>query len=380
MTFALFGEAAKDDQEPASLRSDHADAALLTEVELVFDVGGKRFVAFRRPEQRRPKQRGDGETGAHTRPFCSTRRVCLSRRSPTSSAGKIIAEKRSVSLMRPCVSFWVTAPASSAGRSFFCRRAVREVSGAKTKERLEILRDLFDVRSNRNLAARLKADAAEAESHVIAERELCAKRLAAEGFESTDALAAGIAEAESNCLSLREIEDGLRLQWAAAQTRLEQARTLERQFADREDAQAFLASLLEGKAEMDALADRNAQAERARVLRDAEHVAAESTAEMRNARSKREAAVAALDHAKAREKAAAADAFDAERARSGELDALRQNLEVLGRFALALDRADGVARSLTEARWRSRMRKTPAVPCKPGSTTSASAARCWRAS
>ncbi len=62
MTFALFGEAAKDDQEPASLRSDHADAALPTEVEFVFEIGEKRFVVLRRPDQMRPKQRGDGET------------------------------------------------------------------------------------------------------------------------------------------------------------------------------------------------------------------------------------------------------------------------------------------------------------------------------
>ncbi len=349
MTFALFGEAAKDDQEPASLRSDHADAALPTEVELVFDVGGKRFVAFRRPEQRRPKQRGDGETRSAHEAFLFDATGLSLEAITDEQRGKIIAEKK-VCLVDAAVCELLGYGASQFRQIVLLPQGrFEKFLAAKTKERLEILRDLFDVSLYRNLAARLKADAAEAESHVIAERELCAKRLASEGFESTDALAAGIAEAESNCLSLREIEDGLRLQWAAAQTRLEQARTLERQFADREDAQAFLASLLEGKAEMDALAARTAQAERARFLRDAEQVATESTAEMRNARSKREAAVAALDHAKAREKAAA-DAFDAERARSGELDALRQNLEVLGRFALALDRADGVARSLREAR------------------------------
>ncbi|MEK1928490.1 MAG: AAA family ATPase, partial [Pararhizobium sp.] len=62
MTFALFGEASKAEQDRASLRSDHADATLLTEVEFVFDIGLDRYVVRRRPEQTRPKQRGDGET------------------------------------------------------------------------------------------------------------------------------------------------------------------------------------------------------------------------------------------------------------------------------------------------------------------------------
>ena len=62
MTFALFGEPARSEQDPTSLRSDHADPGLLTEVEFVFDIADKRYVVIRRPEQLRPKQRGGGET------------------------------------------------------------------------------------------------------------------------------------------------------------------------------------------------------------------------------------------------------------------------------------------------------------------------------
>ena len=49
MTFALFGESAKPDQEIASFRSDHADAELPTEVEFIFDVGEKRYLIRRPP-------------------------------------------------------------------------------------------------------------------------------------------------------------------------------------------------------------------------------------------------------------------------------------------------------------------------------------------
>ena len=52
----------KSEQDALSLRSDHADPSLITEVEFVFDIGERRFVVVRRPDQVRPKLRGEGET------------------------------------------------------------------------------------------------------------------------------------------------------------------------------------------------------------------------------------------------------------------------------------------------------------------------------
>lgn len=62
MTFALFGEPAKAEQDAQSLRSDHADPDVITEAEFVFDIGERRYVVLRRPDQMRPKSRGEGET------------------------------------------------------------------------------------------------------------------------------------------------------------------------------------------------------------------------------------------------------------------------------------------------------------------------------
>src|SRR5690606_19643827 len=62
MTFALFGEAAKEDQHAATLRSDHADPAVMTEVEFIFESLGRTYRIVRRPEQLRPAKRGGGET------------------------------------------------------------------------------------------------------------------------------------------------------------------------------------------------------------------------------------------------------------------------------------------------------------------------------
>lgn len=59
--FALYGDV--PGSRPASrLRSDHADAALSTEVVLELHVGGRHLEITRRPEQKRPKKRGSGTT------------------------------------------------------------------------------------------------------------------------------------------------------------------------------------------------------------------------------------------------------------------------------------------------------------------------------
>ncbi|MCZ4102346.1 AAA family ATPase, partial [Streptomyces sp. H39-C1] len=59
--FALYGEV--PGSRPANrLRSDHADAALSTEVVLELHVGGRHLEITRRPEQQRPKKRGSGTT------------------------------------------------------------------------------------------------------------------------------------------------------------------------------------------------------------------------------------------------------------------------------------------------------------------------------
>ncbi|MGB0908393.1 MAG: AAA family ATPase, partial [Maricaulaceae bacterium] len=58
MTFALFGEASRNEQDTSSLRSHHADANTLTQVDFIFDVGASRYRIRRTPDQMRPAKRG----------------------------------------------------------------------------------------------------------------------------------------------------------------------------------------------------------------------------------------------------------------------------------------------------------------------------------
>ena len=60
--FALYGEPSGDHRKPEMLRSKYADQATPTEVEMVFEYGGKVYKIKRNPAYDRPKARGSGFT------------------------------------------------------------------------------------------------------------------------------------------------------------------------------------------------------------------------------------------------------------------------------------------------------------------------------
>ena len=62
VVFALYGTVPGARGEEKRLRSDHADAATRTEVSCELTLGGERLLVTRRPEQQRPKKRGEGST------------------------------------------------------------------------------------------------------------------------------------------------------------------------------------------------------------------------------------------------------------------------------------------------------------------------------
>jgi len=348
MTFALFGQAAKSEQEASSLRSDHADAGLITEVELVFDVGSKRYVVVRRPEQSRPKKRGEGETKTQHEAFLfdATGRALDDLKD--GSYGPVIAEKK----VRT-VDDAVTDLLGYGSEQF--RQIVLLPQGrfetflaAKTKERLGILRDLFDVSVYRNFTAKLKADAEEIERKVQREREVCAGRLASVGFESTDALLEGIQFAGQQYQERETIETDARTAHTAAQKALQTAQTLEQKFAAAETAQEALAKLNECNTEMQALAKQVERAGRAKTLLDPEQSKAAAAKEVEQATEKLNSAKTTLD--KANKKSEAAErAHKFEEDRAGEIDDLSGQIRDLAQFKVTLEKARGQAKAVATA-------------------------------
>lgn len=270
MTFALFGEPAKTDQDAPSLRSDHADAGVHTEVEFVFDIGGRRYVVLRRPDQMRPKQRGGGETRSPHEAFLFDAAGLTLDDIKDGQRGKIVAERKVRDVDAAISETLGYGPEQFRQIVLLPQGRFETFLSAKTKERLEILRELFDVSLYRSLATKLNADAEAVERHVRHAREICVERLATEGFESTDALTTGIANAQAHHAELLESEKAARANFGAAQTVVREGEKIEAQFKVAETALETLTELEAGQGDMDALADRVARAERARSLLDAE--------------------------------------------------------------------------------------------------------------
>lgn len=353
MTFALFGEAAKAEQEAPSLRSDHADPDVVTEAEFVFDIGARRYVVLRRPDQMRPKARGEGETrSAHEAYLFDATGMALDAISDA-ARGKIVAEKKVRDVDAAVMEMLGYGAEQFRQIVLLPQGRFEKFLSAKTKERLDILRELFDVSLYEKLMADLKSAADEAERQVRDERALCARQLAAEGFESTDALIAGIETATTKCAELRTIEEDKKAMAEVAEKALRQAEAIDERFTAAEKLTERLQTLEARKDDVEVLAEQVRQAERARGLIDIEERARDAEREVGEAESTREKADGAAELA-AREAEKAAQALRREEDRTDEVEVLRRRSDELERYGrileVAADSKQTVETALNEQR------------------------------
>jgi exonuclease SbcC len=365
MTFALFGEAAKAEQEAPSLRSDHADPEMMTEAEFVFDIAERRYVVLRRPEQTRPKARGEGGTRSPHEAYLFDATGMAPDAITAADRGRIIAEKKVRDVDAAVMELLGYGPEQFRQIVLLPQGRFEKFLSAKTKERLEILRELFDVSLYERLMADLKSAADEAERQVREERALCARQLAAEGFESTDALISGIEAATARCAELRAHEAGRRAEAEVAETALRQAEAIEERFAAAERMRERLRTLEARKDDIEALAEQVRQAERARGLIDVEDRVRDAEGEVAEAESARMKADEAAEDA-AREAETAAEALRREDDRADEVETLRQRKDSLERYVRILEAAgessEAVETALKEQRDADPAQQTARAP------------------
>ncbi|AUC56629.1 hypothetical protein CDO87_25510 (plasmid) [Sagittula sp. P11] len=338
MTFALFGEAAKAEQDAPSLRSDHADPDIITEAEFVFDIGERRYVVLRRPDQMRPKARGEGETrSAHEAYLFDATGMALDAITDA-ARGKILAEKKVRDVDAAVVEMLGYGSEQFRQIVLLPQGRFEKFLSAKTKERLEILRELFDVSLYEKLMADLKSAADEAERQVRDERALCARQLAAEGFESTDALISGIEAATGKCAELRANEETGKATLEAAEKAVRQAEAIEEKFATAEKMNERLRALEAQKGDVETLSEQVRQAERARGLIDVEERVGDAEREVGEAEGARKKADEASELA-SREAEKAAEALRREDDRADEVETLRRRSDELERYGRILEAA-----------------------------------------
>lgn len=359
MTFALFGEAAKAEQETTSLRSDHADPNMPTEVEFVFDVGKRRCVVRRSPEQTRPKYRGAGETKSpHEAWLFDATGLALDQIS-NGNSGKILAEKKTGAVREAVTDLLGYGPEQFRQIVLLPQGRFETFLAAKTDERVKILRELFDVSTYRRLAAKFKEEADAAVKEVKEKRDVCAARLKAEEFDGVEALAAGIEQTQGQHEESlkREVEAAKSV--CDARTALEAGCKLEDLFVAAGKAQAEFEGLLDKESEIVALGERVKNAQRAQALFDVERHLVDANSEVSGLTTK--LGKAEELSSKAAEKArASAGALKRERAGEHEIEDLRRLCDSLERYeqeltgAAGLDaNAKGAATALGEAQKKS---------------------------
>ena len=238
ISFALFGEPARKDQQPSSLRSDHAPANLVTRVEFIFELGAKRFLIRREPDQERPRQRGDGmTTSPHHAWLFDVTGLNVDQLSEENT-GLVLAEKK-VSKVREKIQELVGYGPDQFKQTILLPQGQFETFlAANTDNRKRILRELFDVSIFTNFTAKLKEDAQQAEIRVKDKLRLSDQQLHDKGFESLDALNAEICIARVQCNDALDTVNKLRSDHEEANKKLLGVRAVDDQFAELEKAQA----------------------------------------------------------------------------------------------------------------------------------------------
>lgn len=340
MTFALFGESAKPEQETASFRSDHSDPELPTEVEFIFDVGEKRYLIRRRPEQMRPKQRGGGETlDPHEAWLFDVTGMTVDDLAAGKS-GKIIAEKKTGVVKEAVIERLGYGPDQFTQVILLPQGKFETFLSAKTNKRLEILRELFDVSVYQQISAKLRDDAKDAESEVKQAREVCSRRLLSDGFESPDALTLSIETTQLETVELKAAEQSAEKNVEKAQKELGAAQELDRKFVDAETARTNLSKLQAQSEKIDTLKKQVGRVRQAQALADVEgHLASvndevtKASQHLTNAESHSEKADG--------EASQSATVLEQERARSDEITELGRKGDELIRHQQSFEKSIG---------------------------------------
>lgn len=338
MTFALFGEASRNEQDTSSLRSHHADDDILTQVEFIFEVGASRYLIRRTPDQMRPAKRGDGETKEAHKAWLFDVTGLEPEDISNENCGKMIAEKK-VSDVKAAVQDRLGYGADQFRQIVLLPQGKFETFlTAKTDERMKILRDLFDVSLYRKLASTLKEDAKATEDKVKIDRLTCAGRLEHEGFESPDALKAGIAEAKGLYDAASEAAKAAVKAATLADTAARSGHDLETKFLAHEAAQVRLTALTQSAADINTKEDMLAALKKAQSLLDVDEAHQIAAKGLNSRETELQTAQDAEKVAKAKS-LSAQEALTAQESLTDKRDAQRKRLETLQSYAETLEKA-----------------------------------------
>ncbi|MEE4211637.1 MAG: SMC family ATPase [Parvularcula sp.] len=343
IAFALFGEGAKEEQGIGTLRSDFAPDDLLTEVSLQFELGTKRYYVRRIPDQMRPKTKGEGYTAqSHAAWLFDVSDIAIDDVGPD-CCGTPLAERKVSAVLSHVEEILGYGAQQFRQIVLLPQGRFERFLVSNSKDRLEILRELFDVSLYRRLTEKLKADGANVRREIEDGYRLHGHRLQTEGFASSDELTDGIASAleryEFAQLAVSETAAVL----ALANKAYAAAEEHEKRFVEVEAASAALKQLEAQSQTFEAMRTRKSRAELARRMSDLDTGVADARKRYRAAIEAHTNAEAAAREASDALSAASATLLDL-RSRDHEIEDIARKIDQLNRHKQVLvDAAERLA-------------------------------------
>ncbi len=290
LCFALFGQSSGASRDGKDFRSDHADINTLTEVELVFDLGGKRYVVHRIPAQERAAKRGRSTTQqSHEAYFFDATGMAISQIND-SNKGRILEEKKTSKVDKRIPEILGYSASQFRQIILLPQGQFRQILEANTKDRAAILEQLFDVSHFKRFQENLKEKAKDSIVQINNAIERRKDRLLTSGHKSVEDLRVAIETATESVNQAKLDLEKSKAAHVKSRETLETAKAINARFDELTKLQTELRELQTHQPEIDSLKLQLDSANRAKSLIGLETALSQSKLDHQQAISRLEAA------------------------------------------------------------------------------------------
>lgn len=288
MSFALFGESSGAERSAEDMISHYASATVLTEVELVFELGEERYVVHRVPSQTRAASRGSGTAHQSHEAYLFKATGRALDEITSEHRGDVLAEKK-VKSVDGLIEELLGYNADQFRQIVLLPQGdFRKILTASSDERSPILKRLFDVRLYEGFVDKIKRQASGLRQEIHDER---LKRDTLLNDESEEAFRVDIDTDKATIGALDTRIKALDKALAERRKTLVAALALSEKFTNLEDAERDKANLEGQGQQIEVLRSRSKQArvaEKLIPLEQADTVAREDHADAIKAQNEAE--------------------------------------------------------------------------------------------
>lgn len=198
ISYALFGDSAKEKETGEMMVSDHAVPGTSTYVRFIFDLGSKRYHVYRCPRHKRKALKGDKLAVQMARADFYDATGLDVDEIDESNRGKLIVEKKVLDVNRAIREILGYDASQFRQIVLLPQGRFETFLKANTKDRASSLKALFDVSLYQKITDHLVQESIAASKQVQRQRHEMTGKLKGQGFETLDELEEAIASCEGD--------------------------------------------------------------------------------------------------------------------------------------------------------------------------------------